>query len=70
MSLGAAQAIAAGIAGLIATGTVDIARLFLPLQSAYATVFALEAVLFLSAALVAVRLLHSSPHAPQLQPGE
>lgn len=67
---GAAQAVAAGIAGLVATGTVDLARLFLPIEGAYATVFGLEAILFLTAALVAVRLLHTSPVTPQLQPGE
>ncbi len=67
---GAAQAVAAGLAGLIATGILDIARLALPTQTAYATVFGLEAILFLAAALVAGRLLHARPSEPQLQPGE
>lgn len=67
---GAAQAIAAGLAGLIATGTVDIARVFLPIQTAYGAVFALEAVLFLSAAVVALRLLDGQRPGPHLQPGE
>ena len=66
---GAAQAIAAGLAGLIATGTLDLARVALPDSTAYAVVFGLEAVLFLAAAMVAVRILHR-PVAPQLQPGE
>ncbi|MEO1140393.1 MAG: BCD family MFS transporter [Pseudomonadota bacterium] len=66
---GAAQAIAAGLAGLIATGTLDLARVALTDQAAYAAVFGLEAVLFLAAALVAVRVLHR-PVVPQLQPGE
>jgi BCD family chlorophyll transporter-like MFS transporter len=61
---GAAQAIAAGLAGLIATGILDIARLALPLDMAYGTVFALEAVLFLAAALVAARLLTVRAPAP------
>ncbi|MEJ6389955.1 BCD family MFS transporter [Gymnodinialimonas ulvae] len=67
---GAAQAVAAGLAGLLATGILDIARLALPTQTAYATVFGLEAILFLAAALVAGRLLHARPLEPQLQPGE
>lgn len=67
---GAAQAIAAGLAGLIATGILDVARLVLPLQTAYGTVFLLEAVLFLAAALVAARLLTQRDPAPSLQPGE
>jgi len=54
---GAAQAIAAGIAGLIATGTVDLARFVLPVEGAYGVVFGLEAMLFLVAALMAARLL-------------
>ncbi|MGR3502052.1 MFS transporter [Pseudaestuariivita sp.] len=72
---GAAQAIAAGLAGLIATGILDIARLTMPDSAAYATVFAIEAALFLWAALVALRLLdpHKTPAttpAPMIQPGE
>ncbi len=67
---GAAQAVAAGLAGLLATGILDIARLALPTHTAYATVFGLEAILFLAAALVAGRLLHTRPIGPQLQPGE
>lgn len=67
---GAAQAIAAGLAGLIATGILDIARLALPMEAAYGTVFWLEAILFLAAALVAGRLLHTRAYQPTLQPGE
>ncbi|WP_135506114.1 BCD family MFS transporter [Roseovarius aestuariivivens] len=66
---GAAQAVAAGLAGLIATGTLDLARVALPDGAAYAVVFGLEAILFMAAALVAGRILHR-PMAPQLQPGE
>jgi BCD family chlorophyll transporter-like MFS transporter len=64
---GAAQAIAAGLAGLVATGTLDIARFVLSDAAAYGLVFGIEAVLFLAAALVAMRLLKP---APMLQPGE
>ncbi|MEO0917174.1 MAG: MFS transporter, partial [Pseudomonadota bacterium] len=64
---GAAQAIAAGLAGLVATGTLDVARLALNDAAAYALVFGFEAVLFLAAALVAMRLLKPTPI---LQPGE
>jgi BCD family chlorophyll transporter-like MFS transporter len=67
---GAAQAIAAGIAGLMATGILDLARLALPMEAAYGTVFGLEAILFLAAALVAGRLLTARPPAPAFQPGE
>ena len=68
---GAAQAIAAGLAGLIATGILDLARLALPLQTAYGTVFGLEAILFLAAALVAGRLLTTpQPREARLHPGE
>lgn len=67
---GAAQAIAAGAAGLMATGILDIARLSLPLEAAYGVVFGLEAVLFLAAALVALRLLDPREAQPALQPGE
>jgi BCD family chlorophyll transporter-like MFS transporter len=64
---GAAQAIAAGLAGLVATGTLDLARIAFSDAAAYGLVFGLEAVLFLAAALVALRLLKP---APIMQPGE
>ncbi len=64
---GAAQAIAAGLAGLVATGTLDLARIAFSDAAAYGLVFGLEVVLFLAAALVALRLLKP---APILQPGE
>lgn len=65
---GAAQAIAAGLAGLLATGILDTARLALPVEAAYGVVFGLEAVLFIAAAFLAERLL-TAP-APALVPGE
>lgn len=64
---GAAQAIAAGLAGLVATGTLDVARLMLNDAAAYGLVFGIEAILFLAAALVAMRLLKP---APMLHTGE
>ncbi|MEO1796735.1 MAG: PucC family protein, partial [Pseudomonadota bacterium] len=68
---GAAQAIAAGAAGLIATGLLDLVRLALPDAAAYATVFTLEAALFIAAAFVALRILRAAPQPePILQPGE
>ena len=66
---GAAQAVAAGLAGLVATGAVDLMRLALPDAAAYGTLFLAEAALFLAAALVAVRIL-AAPRAPVAIPGE
>lgn len=66
---GAAQAIAAGLAGLIATGILDVARASFDNATAYGLVFGLEAFLFLAAAVVAGRLLQSRPMTA-LQPGE
>jgi BCD family chlorophyll transporter-like MFS transporter len=57
---GAAQALAFGIGGLVGTGASDIAHHLLALPgSAYATVFALEAAVFLLSAALAWRI--SSP---------
>jgi len=68
---GASQAVAAGVAGLVATGMLDLARLALPDAAAYASVFALEAALFCAAAVVALRILDRAPSPdPILQPGE
>ncbi len=68
---GAAQAIAAGLAGLVATGLLDLTRMILPDAAAYGTVFALEAALFLGAAVVAARVMQSAQmNDPTLVPGE
>ena len=67
---GAAQAIAAGIAGLVATGTLDIARLAMSDAAAYASVFTLEAALFCAAAFMALQILDRPASAPVAQPGE
>jgi MFS transporter, BCD family, chlorophyll transporter len=54
---GAAQAVAFGLGGLVGTGASDVARTFIGSPAAaYATVFALEAVLFVVAALLASRI--------------
>lgn len=66
---GAAQAIAAGLAGLTAAGMLDIARLAFSDTTAYATVFGIEAGVFLLAALVAGRTLAAAPQ-PLIEPGE
>jgi len=51
---GAAQAIAFGLGGLLATGTVDLSRVLMAdVELAYAVVFVLQAALFLLAAMLA-----------------
>jgi BCD family chlorophyll transporter-like MFS transporter len=54
---GAAQAIAAGVGGLTGAVAVDALRLLLAPELAFASVFAAEAVLFLVAALLALRVI-------------
>ena len=54
---GAAQAIAAGVGGLTGAVAVDALRLLLAPDLAFATVFAAEAVLFLVAAGLALRVI-------------
>ena len=54
---GAAQAVAFGMGGLVGTGASDLARWLIGTPStAYAAVFALEATLFVMAAVLAARL--------------
>ena len=61
---GAAQAVAFGIGGLVGTGASDLARwLIASPGSAYATVFALEALLFILSAALAWRISASPPRA-------
>lgn len=68
---GAAQAIASGAAALTGTAVLDASRLAASDMQAYATVFTIEAFLFLAAAVVAARLLHQgAPASAALQPGE
>lgn len=54
---GAAQAIAAGVGGLAGAVAVDVLRLLLAPDLAFASVFAAEAVLFLVAAGLALRVI-------------
>ena len=62
---GAAQAVAFGIGGVVGTGASDIAhRLLGDPSAAYATVFGLEALLFVAAALLASRIEAPAPAAP------
>jgi BCD family chlorophyll transporter-like MFS transporter len=68
---GAAQAVAAGLAGLLATGMLDLTRLVMSDAAAYGTVFTLEAVLFLAAALMAARVMRAAEtYDANLVPGE
>ncbi|MBY5935456.1 MFS transporter [Tateyamaria omphalii] len=68
---GAAQAIAAGLAGLVATGMLDVTRMILPDAAAYGTVFTIEAALFLCAAIVASRVMRAAETSDAtLVPGE
>ena len=54
---GAAQAIAAGFGGLAGTGLADLARLVTNDASAFGAVFTFEALLYLAAALMALRVM-------------
>jgi BCD family chlorophyll transporter-like MFS transporter len=54
---GAAQAIASGIGGLLGAAAVDLMRLVLPVDLAFATVFSLQALAFLVAAGIAFRVI-------------
>jgi MFS transporter, BCD family, chlorophyll transporter len=66
---GASQAIAAGFGGFVGAAAVDaMRRAFATPAEAYGTVFIIEAVLFVAAALLALRVV-SRPQ-PQLSPGE
>ena len=62
---GAAQAVAFGLGGLVGTGASDLARWLIATPgSAYATVFALEGMVFLLSAALAWRISAPSPRAP------
>jgi BCD family chlorophyll transporter-like MFS transporter len=62
---GAAQAVAFGLGGFIGTLASDIARLLSgSTASAYATVFAAEAVLFLVSAFLAIRVYTAEKNLP------
>ena len=71
---GGAQALAAGFGGLLGAGLADAFRATLGNDAdAFAAVFAIEAALFLAAALMALRIMEGRPARPlgaQLVPGE
>jgi BCD family chlorophyll transporter-like MFS transporter len=69
---GAAQAIAAGFGGLTGAAAADAMRHLTDDATAFGTVFLAEALLFLAAAALAVRIMDRAPArpAPQLVPGE
>lgn len=65
---GASQAIAAGFGGLAGATLVDTARHILPDADAFASVFLLQAGLFLASALMAAKIMTPAPST--LVPGE
>ena len=69
---GAAQAIAAGLGGVLGAGAVDIARHIMPTPAAFGLVFAIEAGLFAVAALMALQIIEArrSPDIGAMVPGE
>jgi BCD family chlorophyll transporter-like MFS transporter len=69
---GAAQAIAAGFGGLTGAAAADAMRHLTDDATAFGTVFLAEALLFIAAAALAVRIMDRAPArpAPQLVPGE
>lgn len=70
---GASQAIAAGAGGLTGAALVDLFRTGLPTATAFGAVFLIEAALFLTAAVMALRIIGPAPApAPiaSLVPGE
>ena len=69
---GAAQAIAAGFGGLMGAASVDVLRTLTDTATAFGTVFLIEAVLFVAAALMAARIMVRLPEGlpAKLVPGE
>lgn len=71
---GAAQAIAAGFGGLTGAALADLARMVMDDASAFGTVFSIEAILYLAAALMALRVMEGkvsmSPASRATVPGE
>jgi BCD family chlorophyll transporter-like MFS transporter len=58
---GAAQAVAAGAGGLAGAALVDILRHTLPDAAAFGATFAIEAMIFVLAAIIAVRVIETEP---------
>ncbi|MXQ09776.1 MFS transporter [Alphaproteobacteria bacterium GH1-50] len=67
---GAAQAIAAGFGGLVGAAAVDILRQVTDTPLAFGMVFFFEALLFVAAALMALRIMEGRAIAPAAVPGE
>ncbi len=67
---GAAQAIAAGFGGLMGAGAVDLLRGPLTDTQAFGSVFLAEALLFITAAWMAARIMDRGRMAPALVAGE
>jgi BCD family chlorophyll transporter-like MFS transporter len=61
---GAAQAIAAGFGGLLGAALADAMRQVVSDASAFGTVFALEAILYVASAFMAVRIMDRRPQIP------
>ncbi len=66
---GASQAIAAGFGGLAGAALVDLTRSLMPVAEAFGAVFALQALIFIAAAMMAARIM-VRPRPAQLVPGE
>lgn len=69
---GAAQAIAAGFGGLVGAASVDVLRQMTDTTTAFGTVFLGEALIFIAAAIMALRIIDGAPVASgaTLVPGE
>jgi BCD family chlorophyll transporter-like MFS transporter len=67
---GAAQAVAAGFGGLAGAALVDVLRLSFPDVQAFGAVFLLEALIFVSAALMAAKIMDRRSRSVSLVPGE
>ena len=69
---GAAQAVAAGLGGVLGAGAVDLARQFIATPTAFGVVFIAEAALFVAATLMAQQIIEgrTAPAISSYVPGE
>jgi BCD family chlorophyll transporter-like MFS transporter len=69
---GAAQAVAAGVGGVLGAGAVDLARHFIATPTAFGVVFIAEAALFVAATLMAQQIIQgrTAPEFRSYVPGE
>jgi BCD family chlorophyll transporter-like MFS transporter len=69
---GAAQAVAAGLGGVLGAGAVDLARQFIAMPTAFGVVFIAEAALFVAATLMAQQIIEgrTAPEFRSYVPGE